>query len=336
MQTLNSIIPASSLLAVESALLQTFGTTTVAEIILLAGGLSASSVFKIVVNDQPYILKIDSSPVVVDGQNISCMEVAAQAGIAPPVYYLNRVAGVTITGFIKNMPLQAIYKSPEFLLPEIAKTIRRIHGLPALPTGNSLADTVDGLIVQFRTSGMLTGAAFDEGFAYYDEIRKHYPWNDADKVFSHNDLNPNNMVFDGEKIWIIDWDAAFTNDRYVDLAITANFYVSNDEHENIFLETYFGDSLTDYHRARFFLMRQICRLVYAMLMFKLVYMSNSGTAHDPDMEGISLKNVKEKLGTGEISLAAYKGQLLFGKALINEALNSMQSPRFASSIAEMI
>jgi len=335
MQTLNSIIPASSLLAVESALSQTFGATTVAEIILLTGGLSASSVFKIVVNDQPYILKIDGSPVVVDGQNISCMEVAAQAGIAPPVYYLNRAAGVTITGFIKNMPLQAVYKSPEVLLPEIGKTIRRIHGLPVLPTGNSLVDTVDGLIAQFKHLGMLTGAAFDKCFDYYDEIRKSYPWNDANKVFSHNDLNPNNMVFDGEKIWIIDWDAAFTNDCYVDLAITANFYVANDEHENIFLESYFGNGLTNYHKARFFLMRQICRLVYAMLMFKLAYMSNGGAAHDPDMEGISVKNVKEKLGAGEVSLASYEGQLLFGKVLINEALNSMQSPRFASSIAQL-
>ncbi|QEM11013.1 phosphotransferase [Mucilaginibacter rubeus] len=334
-QTLNSIIPASSLLAVESALSQTFGTTTVAEIILLAGGLSASSVFKIVVNNQSYILKVDSSSGIVKTPSISCMEVAAEAGIAPRVYYLNKAAGVTITGFIKNIPLQAVYKSPEVLLPEISKTIKRMHELPALPTENSLLDTIDGLIAQFKTSGMLTGVAFDECFAYYDEIRKYYPWNDADKVFSHNDLNPNNMVFDGEKIWIIDWDAAFTNDRYVDLAITANFYVANDEHENVFLESYFGNGLTNYHKARFFLMRQICRLVYAMLMFKLAYMSNSGTAHDPDMEGISLKNVKENLGTGEISLASYEGQLLFGKALINEALNSMRSPRFVASIAQM-
>lgn len=330
------LIPASSLSAVESALLKTFGTTTVTEIILLAGGLSASSVFKIVVNGQPYILKVDSSPVVVDVQNISSMEVAAQAGIAPPVYYSNRAEGVTITGFIKSTPLQAVYNSPEVLLPEIARTIKRIHGLTILPAENNLVDTVDGLIAQFKLSGMLTGAAFDECFAYYDEIRKYYPWNDADKVFSHNDLNPNNMVFDGEKIWIIDWDAAFTNDRYVDLAITANFYVNNDEHENIFLETYFVEGLTDYHKARFFLMRQICRLVYAMLMFKLANMSNGGSAHDPDLEHISLKNVKEKLGAGEVSLASYEGQSLFGKALINEALNSMRSPRFASSMNQMV
>nr|WP_255484702.1 phosphotransferase [Mucilaginibacter sp. X5P1] len=337
MQTLHTLIPPSNLAAVENALLQTFNTTVVKEIVLLAGGLSASTVFKIVVNDQHYVLKVDSPTAFIDDQLLSCMEIAAEAGIAPPVYYLNKAAGITITGFIKNTPLQSAFKSPDVLLPELVKTIRQIHELPPFPTENNLVNTVDGLIAQFKVSRMLTGPVFDECFAYYDEIRKHYPWGDTDKVLSHNDLNPNNIIFDGEKIWIIDWDAAFKNDRYVDLAITANFFVTNDEHENIFLETYFGNSLTNYHRARFFLMRQICRLVYAMLMFKRAHTSNrSGIGDDPVMGNISLKDVKEKLGAGKLSLASYEGQLLFGKALINEALNSMQSPRFASSIGQFV
>lgn len=295
MQTLHNLIPPSNLAAVKNALLQTFNTTAVKEITLLAGGLSASTVFKIVVTDQPYVLKLYSPAVLINNYLLTCMEIAGNAGIAPPVYYLNYPEGITITGFIKNIPLQAVFKSPEVLLPELAKTVRRIHELPPFPTENSLVDTVDGLIARFKASRMLTGPVFDECFAYYDEIRKHYPWHDTDKVSSHNDLNPNNIVFDGEKIWIIDWDAAFKNDRYVDLAITANFYVADDEQENIFLEAYFGDCLKNYNRARFFLMRQVCRLVYAMLMFKLADTTKpAGKGHDPDMQNISLEEIKEK------------------------------------------
>lgn len=88
-------------------------------------------------------------------------------------------------------------------------------------------------------------------------------------VSSHNDLNPNNILFDGKKIWVIDWEAAFQNDRYVDLAIVAKTFVHNQEDEAIFLQTYFGEQLDEYKRARFFLMQQICRMYYAMIMLKL-------------------------------------------------------------------
>ncbi|MHB8206393.1 protein kinase family protein [Mucilaginibacter sp.] len=97
MQTLHTLIPPSNLAAVENALLQTFNTT------------AASTVFKIAVNDQDYVLKMDSPTAIIDDQLLSCMEIAAEAGIAPPVYYSNKKAGITITGFIKNTPLQAAF-----------------------------------------------------------------------------------------------------------------------------------------------------------------------------------------------------------------------------------
>ena len=333
---LHSTIPATKISMVEKALLQAFNTTEVADIILLAGGLSASVVYKITVNDQPYVLKLDSGTPNNINDELTCMEIAANGGMAPQVYYLNIADGVSISAFIKSEPLQTVFPSIELRLQALAQTIKAMHELPLFTKESSLLDTVDGLISQFKASNILTGPVFDEGFAYYELLKKHYPWDDTDKVSSHNDLNPNNMVCDGEKIWIIDWDAAFKNDRYVDLAITANFFVTNDEHEHIFLQSYFGEDLNDYNRARFFLMRQVCRLVYAMLMFKLADTSNPmGMGHDPNMQNINLSDVKQQLGAGKINLAGYDGQLLFGKALFNEALVSMQSPRFNLSIQQI-
>jgi hypothetical protein len=50
----------------------------------------------------------------------------------------------------------------------------------------------------------------------------------------------------------VDWDAAFLNDRYVDLAIAANFFVSNEQQEKMLLGAYFGAGLNSYNGARFF------------------------------------------------------------------------------------
>ena len=319
----------------EKALLQTFNTIAISDISLLAGGLSASPVYKITVNHQPYVLKLDNPEWEVNtiAGAYTCMEIAANAGIAPPICYLNSKDALSITKFIENQPLRAVFTSPDILLGELAKTIRSIHDMPRIPKENSLLNTVEALIRQVRESPMFTKTIFGDFFDYYDVIRDHYPWNDTDKVSSHNDLNPNNMICDGKRIWVVDWDAAFLNDRYVDLAISANFFVSNESQEKIFLGTYFGDGLNPYNSARFFIMRQICRLIYAILMFKLAYTSDpAGIVDDPDMQTANMRKVGEQIGTGNLSLSSYKGQLLYGKALINEALIDMRSPRFAPSI----
>ncbi|ALL05568.1 hypothetical protein AQ505_08735 [Pedobacter sp. PACM 27299] len=334
MKTIHSLIPASRSAAVENALIQTFNTTALQEIILLTDGLSAAKVYKIVVKDQHYVLKLaDLAEAIHDH---SCMELAANAGVAPPVYYINKTTGITITGYIQHIPLHTAFKSPNILLMELTKTIRSIHELPLFSKESSLLDTVDGLVTEFKASQMLTGSTFDSCFAYYEVIKACYPWHDSDKVSSHNDLNPNNMIFDGEKIWIIDWEAAFKNDRYADLAITANFFTAADQEEHIMLETYFGDDLKEYNRARFFVMRQICRIVYAMLMFRLANASaRNGAIHDPDMEGVTMTVIRKQLAHEQLNLAEYQGQLLFGKAMLNEAMNNMRSARFDTSIEEL-
>ena len=47
-------------------------------------------------------------------------------------------------------------------------------------------------------------------------------------VSSPNDLfKPDNILFDGQGVWLVDWEAAFLNDRYADLAVVANLVVAH-------------------------------------------------------------------------------------------------------------
>jgi thiamine kinase-like enzyme len=38
-------------------------------------------------------------------------------------------------------------------------------------------------------------------------------------VSSHNDSIPSNILFDGDRLWLIDWESAYRNDPLVDVAI---------------------------------------------------------------------------------------------------------------------
>ncbi|UOE46517.1 phosphotransferase [Mucilaginibacter sp. SMC90] len=325
-----SVIPAERRPAVEAALLRAFNSANVTDVSLLSGGLSGSSVYKIVVNNRAYTLKLN--PENTEAKSAVPLELAAAAGVAPKLYYNDRQQGVAISDFIDSKPVHSFF-TPDKLVTELAATIKGIHAIPFDTKGTDLFETVDGLIHQFKKSNMISGPVFEECFLNYEMLKDVYPRTTADKVFSHNDLNPGNILCADEKLWIIDWDAAALNDRYIDLANAANFFVHTEDLESVFLCAYFGHEADDYQKACFYTMRQICRIIYSMLMFQLaVNCKPTGYKHSQEMDGVDMKAFGALMGSGKISLAVYEGQLMYAKALLNTAVAQMRTPRFADSL----
>ncbi|MFT3823802.1 MAG: phosphotransferase [Chitinophagaceae bacterium] len=326
----SDLIPASRIADVEAALKSTFNSQPLTDIALLAGGLSGSAVYKIIVQDRAYVLKLEQPAAT--GSPDTALALAAKAGIAPTLYFQDISTGISISSFIDNRSLRTVF-APEKLTSELAIIISKIHAIPCNKEGADLETTIDNLISDFRQSRILYGPVFDECFVQYEKIKSWYPWRDGEKVFSHNDLNPNNILCDGEKLWIVDWDTAYLNDRYVDLSGIANFFVHTPELEKEFLQAYFGRAASEQETARFYIMRQASRIIYAMLMFRLAAQAQpAGYSHSQEMEGMDMKTFGALMGAGKLSLATYEGQLMYGKALLNEAVYQMRTVRFAEAI----
>src|SRR5205823_3190082 len=60
-------------------------------------------------------------------------------------------------------------------------------------------------------------------------------------VLSHNDVNPTNLIFDGERLLLLDWEAAGPNDRWFDLATVALFLRLDAEQCRRLLASYDGE-----------------------------------------------------------------------------------------------
>src|SRR5262249_46378048 len=129
---------------------------------------------------------------------------------------------------------------------------------------------LDGFLQSFQAANVLPKDESLELFARYARVAAVYPRPDVDLVSSHNDLfKPDNILFDGQRIWLIDWEAAFLNDRYADLAVVANLVVTNEREEKIYLTEYFGQPPDEYRLARFFLAQQVAHMFYAMAFLLL-------------------------------------------------------------------
>ena len=336
---MNTLIPAAKWDAVQTALQTAFHTIKVDRIELLAGGLSSALVYKVVVGGRPYVLRLlmEIDELRDPARQFVCMNHATAAGIAPAVHYANVDEAVAITDFIATQPLSKALASPEERLHLLAHTVKAIHALPLFPHLVNFLDGVDRFIERFHTLALLPVSATAEHFSAYAEIQRVYPRHDPDLVASHNDLNPNNMLFDGQQIWIIDWEAAFRNDRYVDLAIAARPFVTDEAQETFYLQAYFGGLPTRYQRARYFLMQQVCHLYYAMIMMQMAAAQKpADVVANSTMQTGRLHEFHSQVGTGTVSLATYEGQLGYGKTLLNEALYNMRKPTFSAALRTVV
>ena len=146
--------------------------------------------------------------------------------MSPRVWYTNIEDGISITDFVETVPLPAAEA-----LVLVPGTLRRLHALPPFPKAFNYVTAHNGFIWRFRKANLLAKDEVEEIFTRYEQVCAVYPRLDSDMVSSHSDLKPENILFDGQRVWLVDWQAAFVNDRYFDLAVVANFVVTNDADE---------------------------------------------------------------------------------------------------------
>jgi aminoglycoside phosphotransferase (APT) family kinase protein len=320
------LIPQDKIAAVARGLREAFGVSAFEDIQRATTGLNSDLDFRMVVQGSPYRLRIITGTDVMHDptRRFTCMKAAAEASLAPHVWYTSIEDRISITDLVEPVPLTA-----KDALVRVPAMLRTLHALPPFPNAMNYHTVNNGLFRKFRDSRILSKDETEEGFARHAQVAAIYPRHDPDIVSSHNDLKPENIFFDGDRLWLDDWKAALLNDRYFDLAIVANFVVTNDAEERAYLSEYFGQSPDEYQMARFFLMRQVMHLLYAAMFLLL---GSSGNAVNHSENGPGFKEVNERVWKGEFNLADNDMKIVYGRAHWDRLLQNTQQARFKDAL----
>ncbi|MFI4966119.1 MAG: phosphotransferase [Caulobacterales bacterium] len=332
---MSSPFPEARRAAVERALMAAFGTAELDGAQPVCGGLSGAGLWRIRVGGIAYVLKVEAARDATrdPAHAYGCLRIAAAACLAPRVRYADPVDGVVILDFVPPHSLALDYPGDgKALVTELARAVRVLHETPAFPSLVDGLAAMNGLIAQHRAMDILDGAATAELFARYDEVRAGYRTRPQDLVSSHNDLNPGNVLYDGARLWLVDWDAAFLADRYIDLATVANWFTHDAAGEAVLLATYFGQAPASKQRARFDLMRLMNHVFTGAIFLNGAMAERPGRLKDRTLAGPDLAALHAGLRTGDLDLMAWENRVAYGKARLAAALAGLRDPAGAAAL----
>jgi thiamine kinase-like enzyme len=327
------MIPPEKIEAVTRGLREAFGVTEFEDISKITIGRTSSLVFRFVVGGSPYLLKIITraeDPT----RHYTSMKAAAEQRLAPRVLYTSIEDQISITDFVNAEPLPL--SEARVRLPAL---LRRLHALPPFDRAPfnttctfllNKGPALDGFLEKFQASNLLPKNEIREFLARHAELTAVYPYDDAEMVSSHNDLfKPDNILFDGQHIWLVDWEAAFLNDRYVDLAAVANQVVTNDEEEMAYLQEYFGSAPNDYQRARFHLMQQLSHLFYTMAF---LWVGPQGNTIDWSGTAPEFSDYHRRIWAGEVDLADPEVKTVYSRVQWERLLQIVRTARYQEAL----
>lgn len=335
---MSCLIPENKRPAVEQALRAAFGASAPdGPPVALSGGLSGARLMRIRVGGIPYVLRLETEVSAFGdparARTYDCMRAAADALLSPRVWHADPEAGVTIIDHVPQVPLSEYPGDGDGLLVELAQALRVLHRTPPFPPAEDFLEAVGGLIRRHHASGLLAPAVTAEVFARFDALRGAYRPREEDLVSSHNDLNPANILYDGRRLWLIDWEVAFRADRFLDLAAVANWFGRDAAGEELLLRAYLGSEPDPVQRARLRLMRQANHVFYGAVFLVGAAAERPGVRLEAQsLDAPPLADLRRGLGDGAFSLQPWENRVTYGKARLAEALSQMRGPAFAEAL----
>jgi aminoglycoside phosphotransferase (APT) family kinase protein len=323
-------IPSAQGEIAREALKSAFGSRPIQSIEPVAGGITSALVLKVQVGDRGYLLRAEGEPSPLrNPHQYESMRIAAEAGIAPEIRHLDEVARVVVMDFIEPRPLSEYPGGHAGLAQALGELLKRLQTTPVFPYFVEYPDIVARLFAHIRRTGLFAEGLLDRHVEHLENIRQNYGSGLQQLVSSHNDAHSGNLLFDGRRLWLIDWESACRNDRMVDLAILSDSFGFSPDLATLLVNTWLGRIPDAGFYDRFQTVRALTRLYFAGVFLSMSAASQTRPAPDTDLSIPTVaafdKNVRDEM------LSRPERFHTLGKMYLASFLSGSAVPKFGAS-----
>jgi hypothetical protein len=300
-----------------------FGTVRSVEAIQV--GLSGAEVHGVATDTGDYVLRI--VPMLDPGvwaRELVVRRLTSDAGIAPALEWVDEARGVTLSQRIGGpgfVPALGSASERTRALGSLARTLARLHALPGdgLVVADPAAYAREMWRVQSRRPGFPDWAA--PAFAHVERAERLLADDDR-RTPSHNDLNPANVLWDGERVWLVDWEQSGLTHPYYDMAAMSTFLMVDDDVGLQLVTAQEGAPLSPGQSDTFVALRRLAMVFYGTIFFMLARDLKTVPNDIDDVR--SMPELHAMIARGALSMRTSEGQAAFGSAMLKRAVSDQE------------
>lgn len=317
--------------AVRAALALVVGRHDLGTIALLKGGVSGAVICRVDSGQRTFVVRLEPERIAVAHRRrgFAAMQAAAAMGVAPRVYFADPADGIAIMDFVDARPIAAHPGGRRGIAGELGSLIGMVQKTePFAAMLGNCEDMIASALQSLAASGLFAAGSLDRHRDELARIRAAMPWDSSSQVSSHNDPNPRNLLFDGARLWLVDWELASRNDPLFDLAIATTEIADTPDLEAALLAAATGRYPDATLRARVRVVRQLTRLFYGCIAL------DAAGAGRPDRydnrDAMSPAQFKAAVSQG--SLAPDEIGYAFGKMSLAAFIDGCSTREFEQSL----
>jgi aminoglycoside phosphotransferase (APT) family kinase protein len=281
----------------------------------IAQGMSGAGVYRVDTVGKSYVLKVATKEHVDEfRRKLEIRQLVAAAGVAPRVVHADEHHKSVLSEFIEDRGFPMLFHDPRTrasAIDKLGKALRAVHDI-TVPDELPESDPRGMLTMMWSGLAGFTVPSF-VGDAVRAVLVEEVPESDRPTVLSHNDVNPTNIAYDGDRMVLLDWDSAGGNEPLFDLAAIAMFMRMDDATCKHLIAAHDGGPI-HHLPPRFVYDRQLVAVLCGVGMLRAARLG--GHAPTENDKPSTLVEFYQKLRTGAVSVGTPEGQWAFGLALV--------------------
>ena len=143
--------------------------------------------------------------------------IAAQAGAGAPVIEYRPADRLLVVGYINGRTLTAADVAKNANITRIAQACRRLHDGGRFVNDFNMFDVQRGYLAAAKTRDFKIPKGYDDLLPQFKAAERALNARPTKTVPCHNDLLPANLIDDGQRIWLIDYELSGNNDACFEL-----------------------------------------------------------------------------------------------------------------------
>ncbi len=165
---------------------------------------------------------------------------AASTGIAPQVIAFVPSAGVLVTQWIPGVTLTAPELRQESMIRRVADACRQLHSGPRFAADFDMFGVQRAYLQIAQSAGFRLPDRYADFMPVVAQIRTVLQMDPPSAVPCHNDLLAANIIDDGDRLWLIDFEYSGNNDPCFELGNIWSESNLADDHLELLVSSYFG------------------------------------------------------------------------------------------------